>query len=233
MEKYGFVYIWYDKKRKMYYIGSHWGTEDDGYICSSNRMRDAYRRRPKDFRRRILKRVYTSRQDLLIEEDSLLKKIKPEEIKIKYYNIMLTTIKDDWHSCPLKNKNRRQIISERTKEAMNKPEIREKYEKGLSKRNTRSSDPEVREKRRKSMLGKNKVKTDKQLEAARNAAKKRIGVPLSKEHKEKIKNTTHFKTLNTLKLKCKYCDFVGNKGNLARYHNEKCKHKKEKLNVII
>ena len=44
MEKYGFVYIWYDKKRKMYYIGSHWGTDDDGYICSSNRMRDAYRR---------------------------------------------------------------------------------------------------------------------------------------------------------------------------------------------
>lgn len=27
MEKYGFVYIWYDRKRKMYYIGSHYGTE--------------------------------------------------------------------------------------------------------------------------------------------------------------------------------------------------------------
>ena len=45
-EKYGFIYIWYDNFRKMYYIGRHWGTEDDGYICSSNRMRDAYRRRP-------------------------------------------------------------------------------------------------------------------------------------------------------------------------------------------
>jgi hypothetical protein len=53
MEKYGFVYIWYDRKRKMYYVGSHWGTIEDGYICSSNRMRDAYREDPK-----ILKDVY-------------------------------------------------------------------------------------------------------------------------------------------------------------------------------
>ena len=57
MEKYGFVYIWFDKKHKMYYIGCHWGTETDGYICSSNRMKNAYRRRPKDFKRKILENV--------------------------------------------------------------------------------------------------------------------------------------------------------------------------------
>ena len=34
--KYGFVYIWYDRKHHRYYIGCHWGTIDDGYICSSN-----------------------------------------------------------------------------------------------------------------------------------------------------------------------------------------------------
>ena len=28
MEKTGFIYIWYDRKRKMYYIGCHLGTED-------------------------------------------------------------------------------------------------------------------------------------------------------------------------------------------------------------
>lgn len=37
----GFVYIWYDRKRKLYYIGSHKGNINDGYICSSNRMRNA------------------------------------------------------------------------------------------------------------------------------------------------------------------------------------------------
>jgi len=231
MEKYGFVYIWYDKKRKMYYIGCHWGTEDDGYVCSSNRMRNAYKRRPGDFRRRIIGK-FDNKIEMLINENEWLTLIGKENLGKKYYNLKDCQF-NHWSVEEQNSVKIKKTISERTKEAMNKPEIREKYEKGLSKRNTRSSDPEVREKRRKSMLGKNKVKTDKQLEAARNAAKKRIGVPLSKEHKEKIKNTTHFKTLNTLKLKCKYCDFVGNKGNLARYHNEKCKHNKEKLNVII
>lgn len=37
------------KKHSKYYIGSHWGTEDDGYICSSKNMRDNYRYRPHDF----------------------------------------------------------------------------------------------------------------------------------------------------------------------------------------
>lgn len=226
MEKYGFVYIWYDKKRKMYYIGCHWGTEDDGYVCSSNRMRNAYKRRPEDFRRRIIGK-FDNKIEMLINENEWLTLIGKENLGKKYYNLKDCQF-NHWSVEEQNSVKIKKTISERTKEAMNKPEIREKYEKGLSKRNTRSSDPEVREKRRKSMLGKNKVKTDKQLEAARNAAKKRIGVPLSKEHKEKIKNTTHFKALNTLKLKCKYCDFVGNKGNLARYHNEKCKHNKER-----
>ena len=185
MEKYGFVYIWYDKKRKMYYIGCHWGTEDDGYVCSSNRMRNAYKRRPGDFRRRIIGK-FDNKIEMLINENEWLTLIGKENLGKKYYNLKDCQF-NHWSVEEQNSVKIKKTISERTKEAMNKPEIREKYEKGLSKRNTRSSDPEVREKRRKSMLGKNKVKTDKQLEAARNAAKKRIGVPLSKEHKEKIK----------------------------------------------
>lgn len=46
LNKYGFVYLWYDTYRKMYYIGSHWGTESDGYVCSSRRMKFAYKKRP-------------------------------------------------------------------------------------------------------------------------------------------------------------------------------------------
>jgi hypothetical protein len=114
-DKYGFVYIWYDRTRKMFYIGSHWGREDDGYICSSNRMRDAYRRRPDDFRkrdgtpnRRILMRIYTSRENLLAEEQYWLDMIKDEELvtnnttsvdrekKVRYYN-MTTVVQRSWH----------------------------------------------------------------------------------------------------------------------------------------
>ena len=84
--KYGFVYIWRDKKRNMYYIGCHWGTEDDGYICSSNRMRNAHRRRPEDFRRRVIAKIKTSRQDLLNEEHRWLQMIPDDEIGVRYYN---------------------------------------------------------------------------------------------------------------------------------------------------
>lgn len=86
MEKHGFVYIWYDKKRKMFYIGCHWGSENDGYVCSSNRMRDAYRRRSNDFRRKILKTNINNRSLLLDEEHYWLKMIRDEELNFKYYN---------------------------------------------------------------------------------------------------------------------------------------------------
>lgn len=86
-EKYGIIYLWYDRKHKRFYLGSHWGTEDDGYICSSRWMRKSFNRRQKDFKRRILKRIYTSRKDLLDEENRWLSKIKQEELGKKYYNL--------------------------------------------------------------------------------------------------------------------------------------------------
>lgn len=98
-EKYGFVYIWRDKKKNMYYIGCHYGTVDDGYICSSNWMRMAHTRRPNDFKRRILKTGLT-RTEMYLQEQRLFEKIKPEEIKIRYYNLRLTTPTIPWHADP-------------------------------------------------------------------------------------------------------------------------------------
>lgn len=95
--KYGFIYLWYDRKHKRYYLGSHWGTEDDGYICSSNWMRDAYRRRPEDFRRKIVKRIYTDHKSLLKEEDRFLKMIKDEEIGKRFYNLKKNTFEHAWY----------------------------------------------------------------------------------------------------------------------------------------
>jgi hypothetical protein len=86
--KYGFVYIWYDRKHKRYYIGAHWGTEDDGYICSSPWMKQAYTKRPGDFKRRILVRIHTNRQDMFNEEARWQALIKDHELKgVRYYNI--------------------------------------------------------------------------------------------------------------------------------------------------
>jgi len=48
-------------------------------------MREAHRRRPNDFKRRIVSRVDT-KEALVIEEQRWLDMIKPEELNKKYYN---------------------------------------------------------------------------------------------------------------------------------------------------
>lgn len=101
MEKYGFVYIWYDSKHKRYYIGCRWGNINDGYICSSNWMKQAYKHRPQDFKRKILKSNINSRKKTYIEEQKWLNLIKPEEIKPindnpRYYNLNIKN-NEIWH----------------------------------------------------------------------------------------------------------------------------------------
>lgn len=149
MEKYGFVYIWYDCKHKRYYIGSHWGSEDDGYICSSSWMKKSYKLRPDDFKRRILKRIYTSHHDLLIEEYIILNKIQKHEFGKKYYNLHSKTF--NWAADPSKRQSVIEKISQKTKETMYRPDVREKFLEGIQNRDNRSSDIEVREKRRQTM----------------------------------------------------------------------------------
>ena len=124
MEKHGFIYIWYDRKHKRYYIGSHWGTENDGYICSSNWMRDAYRRRPKDFRRRIIQKNIL-RTDLLSMEHKWLSLISENELGKKYYNLRQHKW-GHWSTDENKNLSIKEKISIKTKEAMSRPEVREK-----------------------------------------------------------------------------------------------------------
>ena len=135
MEKYGFVYIWFDKFRNMYYIGRHWGHENDGYVCSSNKMRDAYRRRPDDFKRKILSKTYSSFDDLVLEEQKWLNKIKPEECGIKYYNVSLNaktpSTRGYKHSeetkLKIKNAALGKVVSEKTKEKIRQANLGKKY----------------------------------------------------------------------------------------------------------
>lgn len=131
-EKYGFVYIWYDRKHKRYYIGSHWGHEDDGYICSSPWMKNAYKRRPHDFKRRIIKRVYTTRSELLDEEYVWLQKIPSYKVGTRYYN--LTTHRNGhWTTNPPKHKIVKQKLSETMKAKHQDPEYQEIFKKGRTK----------------------------------------------------------------------------------------------------
>ena len=108
--KYGFVYLWYDRKHKRYYIGCHWGDINDGYICSSPWMRQAHKHRPEDFKRKILKSDIPTRKDTYIEEQRYLDMIKPEEVKIRYYNLNIKN-NETWHKYDEKIKSVGQKIS--------------------------------------------------------------------------------------------------------------------------
>lgn len=106
----GFVYIWRDRKHNRYYIGSHWGSVDDGYICSSNWMRHAYKRRPQDFKRRILE-IVTNRSDLLEVEFYWLQMIKSEELGKKYFNLKNSRANNYWIANEESSKTIRERIS--------------------------------------------------------------------------------------------------------------------------
>lgn len=102
-EKYGFVYIWRDRKHKRYYLGSHWGSKEDGYICSSTWMKNSYKRRGDDFKRRVIAIVKTNKADLLKEEERWLQMMGQEEIGKKYYNLKRTAA--HWSSSADKSKS--------------------------------------------------------------------------------------------------------------------------------
>ena len=235
MEKYGFVYIWYDCKHKRYYIGSHWGSEDDGYICSSSWMKKSYKLRPDDFKRRILKRIYTSHHDLLIEEYIILNKIQKHEFGKKYYNLHSKTF--NWAADPSKRQSVIEKISQKTKEAMYRPVVREKYLEGIQNRDNRSSDIEVREKRRQTMkktmaekfpiedrkkrlqkddpklLEVYKQKSEEMWANRTEEEKKAIGSKISKTQRDNPRP----------KVECPHCGKIGNSMVMPRWHFDNCK----------
>lgn len=85
---FGFVYRWFDNKRSMWYIGSHHGSLESGYVCSNKQMLNAYRKRPADFTREILE-FNTSLDDCLttkILEQKFLDQIPNIKDNPLYYN---------------------------------------------------------------------------------------------------------------------------------------------------
>ena len=239
MEKYGFVYLWYDKKHKRYYIGCHWGTEDDGYVCSSWNMKAAYKRRPKDFKRRVLSKILTTKKALLEEEYRWLSLIKNEELGKRYYNLHNHHF-NHWSTNEQSTLSLKEKISASVKLSLLDPAVQERKKIGYQKRNTKSSDPVTRDKRSKSMMGKNKGKitvkdsdgnifhTTKddprwiagEIWAASKGIKR---PPLTEERKRRIAEQGTFKALNSKKISCIHCGAIGNVGNIGRYHNDRCK----------
>lgn len=85
---FGFVYLWFDSHRRKFCVGSHYGAVDDGYITSTGWMRKAYKKRPQDFKRRILYHLPVDcKKTLLIAEQKVLSKLRDDELGTRYYNL--------------------------------------------------------------------------------------------------------------------------------------------------
>lgn len=87
MHESGFIYIWRDRKHNRYYIGAHWGSQNDSYICSSPWMKNAYNRRPLDFKRRILVEDISTKIEMFEKEQQILNKINLDQLGKRYYNL--------------------------------------------------------------------------------------------------------------------------------------------------
>lgn len=97
----GYVYIWYDTKAKLFYVGGHYGHVNDSYLCSSKTMLRAYKKRPDTFKFKVLEYVCGTTIDLRICEQKWLNKIKDSELMIsenvknktcRYYNVKKNAI---------------------------------------------------------------------------------------------------------------------------------------------
>ena len=91
----GYVYLWYDTRAKLFYLGGHHGKVEDSYVCSNEMMKRAYKKRPETFRFRVLEYVYDGTKSLRKAEQKWLDKIQDHELywtpniynkTVKYYN---------------------------------------------------------------------------------------------------------------------------------------------------
>jgi hypothetical protein len=83
MKNEAFVYCWTDHKTNKLYVGSHKGSTNDGYICSSKLMLEEYKKRPEDFTRQII--AQGSFTDIRNLESAILKSINVK-LDEQFYN---------------------------------------------------------------------------------------------------------------------------------------------------
>lgn len=87
VDYFGFVYLWFDKKNKRYYVGSAMRSITCGYKCSNKHLNAAIAKRPNDFKRRVI--FYLRKggnTELKKEEQRWLDMIDRSQFGKKYYN---------------------------------------------------------------------------------------------------------------------------------------------------
>lgn len=179
-QKHGIIYLWFDRKKKRYYLGAHWGTEDDGYVCSSRWMKSAYKRRTQDFKRRILEKNIDTKENMFQREEYWLSLIKDEELKVRYYNLQKHW--KHWNSSHEKSLSVREKLSEASKKLHQDPIYREKFLEGRKKLPPKTED----QIRKTALANTGKKRTEETKQKIRDALTGQIRGPLSEEHRQKV-----------------------------------------------
>jgi len=118
--KNAFVYCWTDHKTGKLYVGSHKGTIDDGYICSSKYLMEEYDERPEDFTRQII--AEGEIEDIRKLEMKILSSVDARKNK-NFYNMHNGT---GYHYRWKHTEESRKNIGEHNKRRLIKEETREK-----------------------------------------------------------------------------------------------------------
>jgi hypothetical protein len=79
----GFIYKWVNKENSMFYIGSHKGNIEDGYIGSGTLFRSEYLKNKNLFQREIIEYIYKL-DDLLVREQYYLDLYDISDNKMSY-----------------------------------------------------------------------------------------------------------------------------------------------------
>ena len=91
-----YVYLWFDTKARLFYVGGHKGKVEDCYVCSNKPMKRAYKLRPETFRFKVLEYVQGDVKSLREAEQRWLNMIKDSELMntdnvyaktCRYYNV--------------------------------------------------------------------------------------------------------------------------------------------------
>lgn len=193
-----FVYKWTHIPSLMFYIGFHKGSPDDGYICSSRKVKPMILANPVDWKREIV--AFGSKEEMYELETTILRTFDLARDR----------------RCFNKHNNERRFFhcqphSEETKAKLSLAQ------KG--KKRGPMSD-EARAKMSASSKGKPKSEQHRMSMSLSRKGKKKEK-PRSKEHAEKLSNAN--KSLP--KKPCIYCGRFFIKSNMTRWHGENCKEK--------
>lgn len=124
-----FVYCWTDKKTNMLYVGSHKGSIDDGYVCSSKYMLEEYNKRPDDFSRQIVAEGALS--DIRKLESNILLSVDAAADD-KFYNmhnnngVYILKKHTEFTKTKISNSEKGKIVSEKSKQKMRLSKLGEK-----------------------------------------------------------------------------------------------------------